>query len=338
MAEAARVLGLSERTLRAWEQQESAGRGAASPRGRPAVRSPRDLRNFAIAVMHLLGPETGVPVMQALFPKMPRRETEDLVRRYKRLHRKERTMKLHILRWLRPGTVWAMDLAEPPSPVDGDHPFVLAVRDLASGAQLAWVAMSNKEAETIVAWLEALVRELGPPLVLKSDNEAVFRSKEMKKFLRRWGITPLLSPKGVPAYNGSCEAGIGSMKNRTHIEAARHDRAGRWSADDLEAARLQANETARPRGPNGPTPEQAWGARTPIREEARAHFGGELERCRREVREQAGVPVGETVDAETAARWERLALARALVARGLLEIRRRRVSLPLKRLFAARIS
>ncbi|MCZ6690689.1 MAG: hypothetical protein O7H41_13935 [Planctomycetota bacterium] len=62
-----------------------------------------------------------------------------------------------------------------------------------------------------MAWLEALVRGCGPPLVLKSDNEAVFRSQEMKKFLVRWAITPLLSPLRTPRYNGSCQAGIGSM-------------------------------------------------------------------------------------------------------------------------------
>ena len=338
MAEAARVLGLSERTLRDWERQDEEGRGDASCRGRPATRSSREQRNLAIAVMHLFGPATGVPVLQGIFPRMPRREVEDLARRYKRLHRRERILKLHILRWLQPGTVWAMDLAVPPSPVDGEYPFVLAVRDLASGAQLAWVAMPNKEATTIVAWLEALVRECGSPLVLKSDNEAVFQSKEMKEFLERWGITPLLSPKGVPAYNGSCEAGIGSMKNRTHIEAARHDRVGLWSSDDLEAARLQANETARPQGPNGPTPENVWATRTPIRGDVRAHFERELERCRREVREQAAVPAGTDVDPEIAARWERKAMVRTLVARGILQIRRRRVSLPLKRLFAAKIS
>jgi transposase InsO family protein len=331
-------MGLSERTLRDWAEQEREGPRDASSRGRPARRSSREQRNLAIAVMHLFGPATGVPVVQGIFPKMPRREVEDIVRRYKRLHRRERILKLHILRWLRPGTLWAMDLAKPPFPVDSAYPWVLAVRDLASGEQLAWVAMPDKEAETIVAWLEALVREFGRPMVLKSDNEAVLRSKEIQKFLKQWGITPLLSPKGVPAYNGSCEAGIGSMKSRTHIEAARHGRAGLWSADDLEAARLQGNTTARPQGPKGPTPEAVWRTRTPIREETRAHFGRELERCRLEVRKEAGVDSEDELDDDTASRIERLAMARALVACGLLEIRRRRVSLPLKRLFAAKIS
>ena len=184
---------------------------------------------------------------------------------------------------------------------------------------------------------EALVLQLGAPLLLKSDNEAVFCSQEMRVFLKRVSITPLLSPKAFPAYNESCEAGIGSMKNRTHIEAAQHDRVAFWSSDDLEAARLQANTTARPHGPNRPTPDGAWQGRLPIREETRAHFARELERCRLAVRKDAGVAVDAVVDANTASRWERLALARALVARWLLKIRRRRVPLPLKRLFAAKI-
>lgn len=337
-SEAARALGISERTLRDWDRQEVGGNGTPSARGRPAVRSPRERRNLAIAVLHLLGPTTGVPVMQALFPEIPRREMEDLVERYKRLHRKHRTLKLHILRWLRTGAVWAMDLAEPPSPVDAAYPFILAVRDLASGEQLCWVPLPDKKASTIVACLEALIIEHGAPLVVKSDNEGIFVGEEMTEFLKRTRITPLLSPKGVPAYNGSCEAGIGSMKTRTHVEAARHDRAGYWSCDDLEAARLQGNTTARPRGPKGPTPETVWEARTPIREETREHFVRELERCRLDVRKDAEVGLEEELDPETASRLERLAMARALVARGLLQIRRRRVSLPLKRLFAAKIS
>ncbi len=332
----ARGLGVSERTLREWDEEES--RQSPSARGRPATRSPRELRNFAIALLHLLGPTTGVPVMQTLFPEMSRREMEDLVGRYKRLHRKHRRLTLHVLRWLRPGSVWAMDLAEPPFPVDGEYPFILAVRDLASGEQLAWVPLRSKEAPEIASVLEALAREYGAPLVMKSDNEKVFRSQVVQAFLDRWRITSLLSPVKVPSYNGSCEAGIGSMKTRTHIEAARHDRVAAWSSDDLEAARLQANTTSRPQGPSCPTPEEAWGVRLPIRKETRVEFIREVERCRAAVRQEAGMAVDEIIDAPTASRCERKAIARALVARGLLHIRRRRVPLPLKRLFAAKIS
>ena len=49
-------------------------------------------------------------------------------------------------------------------------------------------------------------------------------------------------------YNGSCEAGIGSMKTRTHHQSVRGEHAGDWTCADAEAARQEANETARPWG------------------------------------------------------------------------------------------
>lgn len=58
----------------------------------------------------------------------------------------------------------------------------------------------------------------------------------------------LLSPLGMLTYNGSCEAGIGLSKTRAHHPAAGHGRPGGWGGDDVEAARAQANETARTRG------------------------------------------------------------------------------------------
>jgi hypothetical protein len=33
----------------------------------------------------------------------------------------------------------------------------------------------------------------------------------MGNFLRAQGVRPLFSPPRLPAYNGACEAGIGSM-------------------------------------------------------------------------------------------------------------------------------
>jgi hypothetical protein len=38
-----------------------------------------------------------------------------------------------------------------------------------------------------------------------------------------------------------CEAGIGGLQTRAHCEAARHDRPGEWTCDDVYAAGLLAN-------------------------------------------------------------------------------------------------
>jgi hypothetical protein len=41
-------------------------------------------------------------------------------------------------------------------------------------------------------------------------------------------------------------------------------RPGQWTWQDAEAARQEANATARPHGVQGPTPEQGWQGRPPI--------------------------------------------------------------------------
>ena len=99
-----------------------------------------------------------------------------------------------------------------------------------------------------------------------------------------WGVWQLFSPPRMPRYNGACEAGIGSMKARSHHQAARQGRPGAWTCDDAEAGRLQANETARPWGLHGPTPGQAWQRREPIGPEHRAAFAATVRAVEEEVR------------------------------------------------------
>src|SRR5262245_24594434 len=58
----------------------------------------------------------------------------------------------------------------------------------------------------------------------------------------RLGVNQLLSPPRLPQYNGACEAAIGWMKSPTRWIAAQDGRIGLWTSDDLEAARILANE------------------------------------------------------------------------------------------------
>ena len=53
---------------------------------------------------------------------------------------------LHVLHWSRPGEVWAMDHTEPLCRVDGLYRYILNIRDLASGMQLAWLPMEDQSA------------------------------------------------------------------------------------------------------------------------------------------------------------------------------------------------
>ena len=320
MKGAACRLGLAPRTLRRWVAAWQRERLRTRDRGRPARRSDRRLRARALALIGLLGPRVGVPTLQALCPGMARREVADLLRRYRRAWKRRRRLLLRVLHWTRPGAVWAIDFAEPPLPVEGQFARLLAVRDLASGAQLLWLPVADESAQTACAALKMLFGQHGAPLVLKSDNGSAFIAVEFEALLTTWQVGQLFSPPRTPSYNGSCEAGIGSMKARTHHQAALAGRAGEWACDDVEAARLQANQTARPRGLRGLTPEEAWQGRRLISSEERAAFMETVGRLEREAREEQGFPLEVALDRTSQAAVNRVALRRALVAHGLLTI------------------
>src|SRR5262245_5220554 len=77
----------------------------------------------------------------------------------------------------------------------------------------------------------------------------------------------------MPRYLGPCEAGIGSMKARTHRQAVAKGRPGGLDLrEDAEAARSQANSTVRPWGVSGPTPAEVWAGRPPIQPGERSAF------------------------------------------------------------------
>ena len=161
--------------------------------------------------------------------------------------------------------------------------------------------------------------------MLKSDNGSAFIAAEVEAVLARWGVGQLFSPPRMPRYNGSCEAGIGSMKTRTHHQAARRGHPREWTCDDAEAARQQANQTARPWGACGPTPEEAWRGRPPLGAEERAAFAATVRRLEREAREEQGYAPEATLDRTAQAAVSRAALRRALVAHGLLRFTSARV-------------
>ncbi len=245
---AATRLGLRPGTLQQWCRRWREDRLCVEGRGRRAARGDVHSRNLVIAVFHLLGSGVGVPTLRQFFPWIARRELEELVRRCRVVWRRRGRRLCHVLRWKRAGTVWAMGFAEPPTPVDGQYRMILAVRDLGSGRLLASLPAAEKSAVVVRDALTALIKEHGAPLVLKHDNESAFLSEEVDGLLSMWGIVRLPSPPATPSYNGACEAGIGGLKVRAHHESARNGRPGEWTCDDVEVARLQANETARPWG------------------------------------------------------------------------------------------
>jgi hypothetical protein len=68
---------------------------------------------------------------------------------------------------------------------------LLAVRDLASGQQLAWRPEDDVTEAPVLVELTLLFTIHGPPLVLKSANGSAFRAWHFKALLRPWQEGPL---------------------------------------------------------------------------------------------------------------------------------------------------
>jgi hypothetical protein len=116
------------------------------------------------------------------------------------------------------------------------------------------------------------------------------------------------------------------MKTRTHHQAARGGRPGAWTCDDVEAARLEANETARPWGHREPTPDQVWAERRPLTKAERTAFGAIVQRMEMEERASQCIGADTPVSPTAQAALNRAALARAFVAAKILEFTSKRVA------------
>jgi hypothetical protein len=334
--EAASRLGVAPRTLRYWQQRSREGQLKPYPRGRPARRSPRWLRNQVVQLLCLTGPSVGTPTLEATFSTMPRSELNDILCRFRRVWQYQNQRLIHRLHWHHPGTVWAMDHVQPDQPIDGVYPYAISVRDLASHYQLAWQPVPDVGAETTIAVLASLFREHGPPLVLKSDNGSGFIAAETGGLLATWGILHLRSPGATPQYNGSCEAANGSHTKITNDQAALAGHPDHWTSKDLQRARMIRNRLGRPWGPQGPTPEGIWQRRKPITPTQRSQLNTTVNRYRQEERTRRGIPDEAVLGGGAQASVDRVAISRALRHHGHLSITRRLVTPPIKPRGAAR--
>jgi putative transposase len=336
LAEKAELLHMSTRTLRQWHYDFRAELTTLTQPlplllGRPVLRASVPQRNAVIDLLNELGPATGLPTLRACFPGMLRAELHDLLRRYRRVWRRRYHEAMHILNWQVPGSVWAMDFTEPPAAIDGLFPYVLAVRDLASGRQLLWLPVRAANGQETRFALASLFALHGAPLILKSDNGSPFDAALTLALLYCAGVIPLFSPPYYPRYNGAAEAGIGSLKTRTEHHAARHDRPAQWTCDDVAFAQDEANATARPKGPTGPSPDQSWAARPTITADQRALFHQAVNQHRDQVRLQQGLPLEGPRTCQEERATDRLAIQRALVEHAYLLFSRRRIPLPFRR-------
>jgi transposase-like protein len=324
LVEAAQRLGLCPRTLRYWRRTCRTPTPAPAL-GRPLAVCDATQQQAVHSWLDEIGPGVGMPTLRAHFNDLARAELDAQLHAYRRVWREANRRTLHMLEWTRPGVVWAMDFAHAPHLIEGVYPYLLAVRDLASGQQLLWQPVHACTAEVVLAELPLLFALHGAPWVLKMDNGSAFIADLVRWYLHRAGVHPLYSPPYTPEYNGAIEASIGSLKTRTERHCLQAGHPGVCTSADTEAARTEANTTARPRRLHGSTPQQTWDARTPLTADERAHFDATLAPYRAEERTHRGWSADLSLTRAQQAALDRVALRRALVALDLLLFRRRRI-------------
>jgi transposase InsO family protein len=260
-------LGLSARTLRAW-QADARHPSAPTARGRPPQPvGPAEDHMIRMAILLGESPRA-VATLQHWCPAVSRRALAAWLRRYRRDQRRGACR----LTWWHHGRVWAMDFSEPRRPIDGIYRYLLHVRDLASQYHLAALPVERATAATVCDLLRALVAAHDAPLVLKVDNGSAFGSGDLHAWADTVGTRVLYSPPRYPRYNGSIEASIGSIGTRTHHLAAAAGHPEYWTTDEIECARADANLTI-PGGRAGATPAHCWQAAPPITATERQRFG-----------------------------------------------------------------
>jgi transposase InsO family protein len=311
------LLGVTSRTLRRWIDLARNDALKAKPIGRPAKRGPAHARAALLGEL-ALRPRLGVPTLRAQHPDLGRREIEELSARARSVLTTRRRDLVEALTWTQPGSVWAVDFSDVGLDIEGTYTYLLLVRDLATGYELLALPCRAQDAATVRAALSALFKREGAPLVLKADNGGGFIAAAVADLLAAHKVLLLRSPAYTPEYNGACEAGGGSIKTRAHHLAAAHGREACWSCDDVESARMEANEAPRT---NGPTPGERWRGRSPLPAWLRASLRDDV--ARRVSDELAARRLGlcATIDDRIIQQVARAAIAGSLRERSLLSSR-----------------
>jgi len=317
-----RILTLSERTARRWRHASIAA--LLAPRGRPARRASRQERNIVYHFLREHGPDTPLVALRATFPEVRRTELQDLSKRYRRLQKRKAQRHQSRLEWRQAGTVWAADFKERREPIEGRYGWILAVKDLASRYQLAWLPVEEATAEVVQATYGRLFAEHGPPLVMKSDNGGPFQAESTKRLLAAQAVTSLFNPRRWPSYNGGVERANGQLASYQEAHANFHGRPGMPTCEDAQGAQRIANELARPGGLYGPTAAESWNRREPIAAEQRDNFLAAVAEGRTTVRAQFGFAPEESLNHYAQAAVDRRAVRDALVGDDLLRIHSRR--------------
>ncbi len=327
--EIAFAIGVNKRTLKSWYLLWKKKHLCSEPVGRKPFLPTVHLLDSVKAFLNLTGPETGVTVLKKVFPEIPLINIKWILEEYRREYYIDRRSYCKSLIWNTANTVWAIDFTEIKKKIEGEYKYVLIFRDLCTGKILMALPCKSQCSNIVINALKFLFYHNGRPLVLKSDNGSAFIAEEVSKYLNDNNVKHLLSPPHTPKYNGSIEAGMGSIKTRLFYISARNDRPGIYTCDDLEEARLQSNELSRPNGTNMPAPDKMWYNKKSISSEIRHAFIEQVEKCREDAMYKNGFNYI-LLNKNQRRFINRTAITNALVNLNFLCFKKRRITPPFK--------
>jgi len=264
------ALGVCERVLRRWMKTIN----------EPIVARGRSPKNVDIELwlalyffMKAEGHNTGEPTLRKAFPDYPDGALRRDMRFFRDKLKQERKKRFRRLRWMRAGTVWAMDHGVAPGEGPTAVKDFLVVRDLASRQTLSAKSVPGQDTASTIEELSLLFSFYGRPLVIKADNGPAFVAKDMRKFLSDAGVVLMLSPVYMPSYNGGAERAVYDVKTFADHCAALYGRM-HWTQEDLSWARERANRVV---GKDMKDRTQRFEAGEEITAEERAAFLGMFE-------------------------------------------------------------
>ena len=164
--------------------------------------------------------------------------------------------------------VWALDLTGKDT-LDGSTRIVLGILEHASRAALRLEALPGKSSWTLILRFLDAIKRYGKPLVIRTDNEAVFTSKVFRLVLLLLGIRHQRTDPGCPWQNGRVERFFGTLKESL-------DRLAVDSLEGLNAAlgefRFFYNHVRPHQNLAGRTPAEAWRGDDPFVHPARREY------------------------------------------------------------------
>ena len=153
-----------------------------------------------------------------------------------------------------PNHSWAIDLTGKQDALGKIHS-ILGILDQGTRRTLSLRSIPNKCSWTLLGYLFLAIGRYGKPKVLKSDNEAVFKSRLFRTVLHLCGIRQQFSALGCPWMNRKIERFFGTLKQSLNY----------WQVDNAPMLQRALNQFlffynhVRPHeNLGGQTPVEAW--------------------------------------------------------------------------------